>query len=252
MQLLQHGRLGVDLLELSVLKLLTTSMSHLEVFNGADLLLQAANLLRLRVLGIGSSWGSGLLGRLGCSTTVALALLSVVAVVAVIVPRAAAVLAVVATTPLRAAAVMALLRRGSQAGTAIGFSLQLAVALVVVIVLLAALLFALLRAIIDRLGTWHTTRSRGGSLNRLCARNSTAGATEAIGADILSSIANNVGSTTLILALEVKRSGESSGSRGTVSTSRLAGRLDCTKIGSGRGVRGGDRSERITGCNRLC
>lgn len=49
-QLLNNGRLGVDLLKLSILELLTTSKAHLQVLNGPDLLLKTANLLGVGIL----------------------------------------------------------------------------------------------------------------------------------------------------------------------------------------------------------
>src|SRR6478609_8443693 len=107
LKLLQHRSLGVDLLELGVLELFASSQSHFQILDSAHFLLQAANLLRIRVLGCVRSTvgGQSLIRVLFTSVRRALATVGVAARTAVSVTAAtsigasgaAAVVSVVAT-----------------------------------------------------------------------------------------------------------------------------------------------------------
>ncbi|KAF1737110.1 hypothetical protein CRV24_002725 [Beauveria bassiana] len=243
----------MDLLHLRILQLLTASQAHFQIFNGADLLLQTANLLSMGVSIGGASVLSGSL--LSGVATVALTLVGVATASAVaVVSRATAVVAVVttstSTTTSLGAAIFALLRR-SQTSASVWLRFEFGLALVV-IVPLASLLFALLGGVaLNWLSTRNCARRSGSRLRKLGAGDSTTGTTETIGADILSAVAHNVSSTTLIFTLEVQRSSQTARTRGAISTGRLARRLDCPKIGGGGGVGGWHSRERVAWCGSL-
>ena len=269
LQLLEHRCLGVNLLQLGVLQLLTTSKAHLQVLNGPDLLLQTANLLSVWVLRRWLSWG--IRGRTGLLVLLLMlsvldtvlatgALLSVasaaVHVVAGPAPEVAAVLVATGhSAPLGAATLVAratavFLRRRRKAGPSVRLRLQLAVG---VVVLLAALLLVLLGAavFVGGLRTRHSPDGRD-VLGQLGAGNGASGSAEAVGTHVLGAVADDVSGAALILALEVKRRGQSTSARRSVGSRRFAGRLDGAEEGRGRFVRCRDRAERISGLEASC
>lgn len=180
------------------------------------------------------------------------ALLSVAsAAISHVVSRAAseAAAVLVATSraaPLGAATFVAsvFLRWRGEAGPSVRFGLQLAVGLVV---LLAALLLVLLgRAIvINRLRSRHGPYSRDIALGQLSARDGTSSPAESIGAHVLGAVADDVSGAALVLALEVKRRGQSTSTGGSVGSGRLAGSLDIAEEGRRRRVSGRDRGEGV-------
>ncbi|KAJ6440915.1 Autophagy-like protein 18 [Purpureocillium lavendulum] len=233
-----HRRLGLNLLKLCVLELLAARKAHLEVLDRPDLLLQTPNLLgvgvlrRVGALGLALACWRRRRSALGNVVTVATrALLRVAAAAIAVVPRPAADVAAVAVskaTPLRAAALAsgagnALVRRRGQACAAVGFSLGLAL----LVALFASLLLIPLggTVAVDGLGARNTPPLCG--FDRLRAGHGSAGpAAEAIGPDVLRSVAHDVGSAALVLALEMQRSGKTAGARGSIRAGGLARRLN--------------------------
>lgn len=254
-----HSRLSVDLFHLRIFELFTASKSHFQVLDGTDLLLQAANLL-----GVGILTGLGL-GRCGrgrssrsCTTLLlgrivvliarieSLTMLGVATAAATVVSGSASGISAVAvsrTAPFRASA----RARGSvivrsQASTPIGLDFGSAV----LVVLFATLLLVLFRTIIaNRFSTGYTPTGRLRGLGRLGTRDSATRTAEAIGSDILRSVAHKMSSATLIFSLEMKWCGKASSTGRSVGTSRFAGRLNRAQIGSSRRVRCGHRIQRI-------
>lgn len=221
-------------------------MSHLEILNSADLLLQRPDLLRIGALGsrCGSinDWGSLLSRRIRLAHVRAAAVVVLSADSQVVAARLAARV-VTLVVAIGAAAVDRLAGRGKT--TLVGSSRALALCLA-----LLGLLVALLLVLQGSLGQVLIVHSGAGNrrsrwLGKLGARNLAARAAEPIRTDLRHAIANRVGGTSLVLTLEVKRGGRATGAGRAVGTDGLGRRLDSAKVCQSRRVRSGHGVQRV-------
>lgn len=255
-QLLKHGRLGVDLLKLSVFQLLAASQTHLQVFDGADLLLEAADLLRVGVLrSIGTRGIGTTLLRGKVAVAISVSTVGVAAAAATVVSGLAPVVDVVVTTGPSASLGAASLTSGTsskvsgrrhQAGAAVGLALGSTLALVGLLVALLLVLCLGRVFIANRLGPRDSPATRRGCVSKVSTGDGAALTAKAVGTDVGGPVAHKVGSAALILALEVQRRGQATSARRTVGTRRLAGCLDRAQVRRGRSVWGRDGGERVT------
>lgn len=267
-QLLKHGRLGVDLLKLSVFQLLTASQTHLQIFNGADLLLEAADLLRVGVLrSIGTRGIGTTLLRGKVAVAISVSTVGVAAAAATVVSGLAPVVNVVVTTGPSASLGAASLTSGTsskvsgrrhQAGAAVrlalGSTLTLGPTLTLVGLLVSLLLVLCLGRVFiaNRLGPRDSPATRRGCVSKVSTGDGAALTAKAVGTDVGGPVAHKVGSAALILALEVQRRGQATSAGRTVGTRRLAGCLDRAQVRRGRSVWGRDGGERVTTGNLVC
>ena len=213
-------------------------MPHLEVLNGTDLLLERPDLLGVSALGSRgggvNNWGS-LLSRSRRLAHVRAAAVVVLSANSQVVAARLTARVVTLVVAVGAAAVARLTGRGK---TTLVRSSR---ALTRLLGLLVALLLVLEGSLGQVLIVHSRTRNRRlRRLGKLGARDLTARAAEPIRTDLRHAVANGVSSTSLVLALEVKRSGRTTGARRAVSAYRLRRRLDGTKIGQSRRVRSGN------------
>ena len=244
LQLLQHSSLSLNLLDLRILELLAARKAHLQVLYRADLLLQAANLLRVRIRrGLSLRGRSGLSGS-GCSSRgcrwLSAGLAVVIGVVALLLLLP---ITVVVPRPATVPTVLGITRR------AVRWRSQVAVGSVSITTSTALLLpVAFLLVFESGLGQVLTVSSdgtRNGALSGLSTRDLVPGTTKSIGANVRSAVADGMGSTALILPLEMERSAGAASTRRAVNANCLGRRLRLAKIFSGRWVRAGNGGQRI-------
>jgi hypothetical protein len=182
-ELLKHRRLGVDLLKLGILELLSASQTHLKVLDGANLLLETADLLGVRVLcGIRSSTS----GTLALMSMVSMAVaVSVTAASGLVVTRLApvAVIASLGAATLVAGAVASVMRRRRQASSAVRLALGPALTLGILLISLL-LVLRLGRVFIAQGFSSGNGPNRGSLLSQVSTGHSAARATETVGTDV--------------------------------------------------------------------
>src|SRR6478735_235374 len=182
-ELLKHRRLGVDLLKLGILELLSASQTHLKVLDGANLLLETADLLGVRVLrGIRSSTS----GTLALMSMVSMAVaVSVTAASGLVVTRLApvAVIASLGAATLVAGAVASVMRRRRQASSAVRLALGPALTLGILLISLL-LVLRLGRVFIAQGFSSRNGPNRGSLLSQVSTGHSAARATETVGTDV--------------------------------------------------------------------
>lgn len=220
-------------------------MSHLEILNGADLLLKRPDLLGIGALGSrcgGVNDRGSLLSRSIRLAHVRAAAVVVLGADSQVVAARLTARVVTLVVAIGAAAVDRLAGRGKTALVRGSRALARLALLGLLVTLLLVLQGSLGQVLIVHNGAGNRRSPR---LGKLGARNLTARAAKPIRTDLRHAVANRVGSTSLILTLEVKRSGRATGAGRAVSTDRLRRRLDSAKVGQSRGVRSGHGVQRV-------